>query len=125
MAFLRYLAQLFLSGSFIVGGTDAFRQPGMRVQQAAGFGVPKPELAVRANGAAMAIGGAALALDVAPRAAAVMLTLCLIPTTLAGHAFWKDRSEASRVNDQTQFLKNLAMLGGLLLVASSGGKRDN
>lgn len=123
MAILRYLAQLFLSGVFIVGGADAFRQPGGRVQKAASIGVPEPELAVKANGAAMVVGGAALALDVAPRAAAVLLALSLVPTTLAGHAFWKESSEASRATHRTHFLKNLAMLGGLLFVASTNGKR--
>jgi hypothetical protein len=42
-----------LSGEFIVDGTDTFRQTGSRVQQAADLGVPKPELMVRAYGAAI------------------------------------------------------------------------
>lgn len=121
MAMLRYLAQVFLSGVFFIGGADAFRKPGGRVQKAADFGMPEPELAVKANGAAMVVGGAALALDVAPRAAAALLAVCLIPTTLAGHAFWKESSEAGRAGHRTQFLKNAAMLGGLLFVVSSGG----
>lgn len=125
MAVMRYLAQLFLSGVFIVGGADAFRTPGGRVQKAADFGVPGPELAVKANGAAMVVGGAALALDVAPRAAAALLALCLIPTTLAGHAFWKETSDAGRANHRTHFLKNAAMLGGLLFVAASDRKHDD
>lgn len=124
MALLRYLAQLCLSGVFIMGGADAFRAPGGRAQKAADFGVPEPELAVKANGAAMVIGGAALALDIAPRAAAALLALCLIPTTLAGHAFWKETSQAARANHRTHFLKNAAMLGGLVFVASDAGRGD-
>lgn len=124
MNMLRYFAQLFLSGVFIVGGADAFRKPGGRVQKAADIGVPEPEIAVKANGAAMVIGGAALALDVLPRTAAALLALCLIPTTLAGHAFWKETSDAGRANHRMQFLKNAAMLGGLLFVASSDRKRS-
>lgn len=125
MAILRYLAQLCLSGVFIVGGADAFRKPGGRVQKAADFGMPEPELAVKANGAAMVLGGTALALDIFPHAAAALLAVCLIPTTLAGHAFWKETADAGRANHRTQFLKNAAMLGGLLFLASSGGKRHD
>ncbi|MGO8947600.1 MAG: DoxX family protein [Ktedonobacterales bacterium] len=115
---LRYVSQLFLSSEFIVDGANAFRTPGERVQQAAKLGMPNPELAVKANGVAMVIGGTALALNVAPRVAATLLACCLIPTTLAGHPFWKESSEAGRTRQRTQFLKNLSMLGGLLFVAS-------
>ncbi len=118
MGVLRYLSQLFLSSEFIVDGVNAFRTPGERVQTVANLGVPNPELAVKANGAAMVMGGVALALNVAPRAAATLLAGCLIPTTLAGHPFWKERSQADRTRQRTQFLKNLSMLGGLLVVAS-------
>lgn len=120
MAALRYLAQMLIAGVFIFGGADAFRAPGGRVQKAADLGVPEPELAVRANGVAMVLGGAALALDVAPRAAAALLACCLIPTTVAGHAFWKESSPSGRAAHRTHFLKNAAMLGGLLYVTSSG-----
>ena len=122
MAILRYVSQLFLASTFIVGGASAFRTPGERVQKAANVGVPNPDLAVRANGAALVIGGAALALNVAPRAAATLFACCLIPTTLAGHPFWKETSETGRAGQQTQFLKNLSMLGGLLFVASGHSK---
>ena len=58
----------------------------------------------------MVIGGAAFAPN-------------LIPTTLAGYAFWMEGSEAGRGAHRTHFLKHLAMLGGLLFEASTGGKR--
>jgi hypothetical protein len=36
---------------------------------------------------------------------------------LAGHAFWEEDEEGSRAGQRTHFLKNLSMLGGLLLAA--------
>lgn len=51
---------------FVVLGLDAVREPGGRVKAAEAFGMPRPELAVRANGAAMVAGGAALATGVLP-----------------------------------------------------------
>ena len=40
-----------------------------------------------------------------------------MPTTYAGHAFWNEVDDEDRNRQQIQFLKNLAVLGGLLSVA--------
>ena len=39
----------------------------------------------------------------------------MIPTTAAGHAFWEAEG-AERKAQEIQFLKNAALVGGLLLV---------
>jgi putative oxidoreductase len=50
----------------------------------------------------------------APRLCAVLLAGSLVPTTLAGHAFWTVEDPAARKSQRVQFLKNMAMIGGLL-----------
>ena len=50
------------------------------------------------------------------RPAAVVLAANLVPTTIAGHPFWSGPRE-ERQQHQNQFLKNLGLLGGLLLAA--------
>ncbi len=112
---IRRIGHILLSVIFLKGGSDAFRAPGGRVDTVARAGLPQPELAVRANAAAMVVGGAMLALDVAPRLAAALLTACIVPTTVVGHAFWRAEG-TSRTTHQVQFAKNLGLLGGLLLV---------
>ncbi|UMG94703.1 DoxX family membrane protein [Nocardioides sp. TF02-7] len=99
-------------------GYEAAAEPGGRVAAAADLGLPRAEAAVRFNGAAMALGGAALVTGVLPRAAAWGLVASLVPTTVAGHAFWKDDDPATRKANRIQCLKNLGLAGGLLLVAS-------
>ncbi len=42
----------------------------------------------------------------------------MIPTTVAGHRFWEHEDLASRQQQQVQFMKNLGLLGGLLLAAT-------
>lgn len=121
MSMIRDLAHLCLSGIFIASGTQAFLSPGQRVNKVADAGIPQANLAVELNGAAMVIGGAALALGIAPKAAAAALIGCLVPTTLVGHAFWKEAGDPARKNHQTQFLKNLGLIGGLLLVLLEKG----
>jgi putative oxidoreductase len=79
--------------------------------------VPLPasdELAVRGNAAVQVVGGTLLALGWAPRLSALALADSLIPTTLAGHAYWTIEDPAARKLQRIQFHKNMAMIGGLL-----------
>jgi uncharacterized membrane protein YphA (DoxX/SURF4 family) len=110
----RRAGQALLGATFMKLGFDAVVQPGPRVDKAAALGLPNAELAVRGNGAAMVAGGAALALDKLPRLAALGLIASMIPTTLAGHAFW-NFDGAERKANEIQFLKNAGLVGGLLL----------
>jgi putative oxidoreductase len=119
---LRALGRMALAGMFITGGAAAFREPGHRVKQAAELGIKEPELAVRANGAAMVAAGVALAVGYRPRAAAAVLAGLLVPTTLAGHAFWKLDDPAVRHQQEIQFFKNLSMFGGALMVVAERPK---
>ncbi|HTJ40022.1 MAG TPA: DoxX family protein [Dactylosporangium sp.] len=75
------------------------------------------ETLVRVNGAAQMAGGVLLATGHATRPAALLLAGSLVPTTLAGHAFWDVEDPQQRAAQRIQFLKNLGLLGGLLLAA--------
>ncbi len=111
-------ARLLMAGIFIHGGWNAFKDPANRAKQAEKLGLPKAERIVRANGLAMAAGGTALALGIVPRAAAAGLIASLVPTTLAGHRFWEEQDEQARRIQLTQFLKNMGLIGGLVLLLS-------
>jgi uncharacterized membrane protein YphA (DoxX/SURF4 family) len=110
------LGRLLLAPMFIHGGFQAASEPAHRVQAADRLGLPQPELVVRLNGAAMVVGGVALALGIKPRWAAALLAFCLVPTTYAGHPFWTMEPGRDRTMQEINFLKNTAMLGGLVLV---------
>jgi putative oxidoreductase len=120
-------AARFLTGStYALLGFDALRAPGARVDQAAPVlaairkGVPLPEddeLVVRANAAVMVVAGTLLALGRAPRLSALALAASLVPTTLAGHSYWKLEDPDARKIQRIQFHKNMAMIGGLLFAA--------
>jgi uncharacterized membrane protein YphA (DoxX/SURF4 family) len=72
---------------------------------------------VQVNAAINLIGGLLLATGHATRPAAAALAASLVPTTLAGHPFW-EYDKAERQQQQVHFLKNLGLLGGLLLAAA-------
>jgi putative oxidoreductase len=65
------------------------------------------------------LGGLALLLGWQMRAAAVVLFLYLIPTTLIFHNFWAHQG-AEHQNQMIHFLKNLAIMGGLLEACAFG-----
>lgn len=115
---LEVLGRAALAAPFIPLGYDAATEPGGRVHAASGIGIPNPELAVRFNGAAMVAGGAALALGIMPRAAATGLILSLAPTTFAGHPYWKETDPMKRNGQRIHFLKNVGLIGALVVVAS-------
>ena len=126
LAPLRPAARILTGSTYALLGFDALRAPGARVDQAAALlaavrkRIPLPaddELAVRANAAVQVLGGTVLALGRAPRLSALALAGSLIPTTLAGHAYWTIEDPAARKLQRIQFHKNMALIGGLLFAA--------
>ncbi len=113
---LKALGRICLSGIFIIAGAEAFKAPGGRTKMVDGAGIPEPEMAVKVNGATMVIAGLMLACGITPKAAAGALIGTMIPTTLVGHAFWKETDPKARSMQRVQFLKNLGLVGGLLWV---------
>ena len=68
----------------------------------------------------MELGGALLVLlGVKEKLGAWLLVLFLIPTTIVMHQFWFV-AEVLREQQLTHFLKNLAILGGLLVIILQG-----
>jgi uncharacterized membrane protein YphA (DoxX/SURF4 family) len=123
LAPLRPAARVLTGSTYILLGFDAVRAPGGRVDQAAPLlaairaRVPLPaddELVVRGNAAVQVLAGTMLALGRSPRLSALALAGSLIPTTLAGHAYWTLEDPAARKQQRIQFHKNMAMIGGLL-----------
>ena len=123
LAPLRAAARVLTGSTYALLGFDALREPGARVDQAAAVlagarkVIPLPaddELVVRGNAAVQVLGGTLLALGRAQRLSALALAGSLIPTTLAGHAYWTIEDPAARKLQRIQFHKNLAMIGGLL-----------
>ena len=123
MIVVRAAARALTGSVYISAGYDAARSPGIRVTMAEPMlskirtVVPIPvgdERVVRANGVAQLLAGTALTLGVLPRLSAVVLAASLLPTTLSGHSFWAIEDPDARAMQRVQFLKNSAMLGGLM-----------
>lgn len=130
---LRRIARPMLATVFVYSGVDALRHPQPRAEMAQGLvdttvavlpdevtsSVPTdPVTLVRINGAVQVGGGILLATGKFPRVASAALAGSLIPTTVAGHAFWEETDPATKKLQRTQFMKNVSLLGGLLIAAA-------
>lgn len=125
MSPIRLLARPLLASIFVAGGVDALRKPGDRVELAERAGLQDAAKLVRINAATQLVAGLALATGRLPRLSALALAGSLVPTTYVGHPFWTAPSKPERRQQQVQFLKNLGMLGGLLLAAADTGGRES
>lgn len=65
------------------------------------------------------LGGLCVLLGFKARFASFIIFLYLIPTTLLIHNFWTMQG-MMRADNEIHFLKNLAIMGGLLMVTSYG-----
>ncbi len=112
---------------FVAGGLDSLRRPEPKVPAADPVApriaaklpyLPEDtETLVKINGAVQVGAGLMLATGRLPRISSALLAGSLVPTTLAGHRFWEEHDPAARAVQKTHFLKNLGMLGGLMLAA--------
>ena len=85
----------------------------------ASLGLPAVTLLVWVVIAIEVLGGLALILGYHTRFTAVGLALFTILASIAGHAFWAAPADAAFIA-QLLFFKNVAVTGGLLVLASSG-----
>jgi len=136
MTLLRAASRTMLASYFVTSGYKAFRQPDVLVPAAepvadrlvplvkkyapAQVGTYVPEdtrTLVRVNGAAQVLGGLALATGKGRRLGAAVLAASLVPSTLAKYPFWTRTSAEDKAQDRTHFIKNVSLLGGVLLAA--------
>jgi putative oxidoreductase len=126
MTVVRRVARPMMAAIFVTSGLDTLRHPAKPAQAAAPVikalagrtNLPDdPELMVRANGATMLLAGTMLGLGKLPRLAALALAVTLVPTTYAAHAFWTVEDPAARAQQRSHFLKNVGLLGGVLLAS--------
>lgn len=130
---LRRVARPLLAATFIFGGYNALRHAEGHAQLAKPFldrtigkradmlpdSVPTdPETLVKIDGAVKVVAGTALALGKMPRLSSLALAGSMVPTTLAGHAFWEEKDPEQRQQHLIHFLKNAGLIGGLLVSAA-------
>lgn len=119
---IRYLAplgRLLFAGVFVLSALGHFSAD--RIEYAASHGVPFAAALVPFAGLLAFLGGLSVALGYRTRAGAWLLILYLVPVTFVMHRYWAISDPAAARMEYVQFMKNLSLLGGALLLACFGG----
>lgn len=85
-------------------------------------GLPNPTMLGYVVGAVELIGGVLIIVGFMTRWAALALAVFTLAMIYVGHPFW-NMSGADYMNNRTQALKNLAIVGGFIMLAFAGPGR--
>ena len=120
--FLTFIARLCMAAIFIWAGAGKIIFYDMTAQYMASKGLTMIPVFLFSAAAVEILGGLSLVLGYKTRLGAAVLLLFLIPTTLIFHDFW-NLEGAAGYTEHINFMKNLAIFGGLLYVLAHGAGR--
>jgi putative oxidoreductase len=103
---------------FLMAAPGHFTQA--TIERAGSQGIPLASLAVPLSGLLAVAGGLSVLFGYHARIGAWLLMLFLVPVTLMMHRFWAVSDPATAQIQEIMFMKNVAMLGGALLIAYFG-----
>lgn len=109
-----FLGRLIFGGFFLYNGLHHFQEKKALAQYAAAKNVPMPDIAVTASGAMLMLGGASILLGVKPKIGALAIAGFLAGVSPIIHDFWRTEDSQQRQNEMAHFMKNMAMLGGVM-----------
>lgn len=113
------LGRVLLAAIFIVSSLGHFSNT--TIAWAQQMGVPGAGFLVPIAGIIAAIGGISVLLGLETRSGARLLVIFLVPVTLIMHRFWDVSDPQMAMMQRVQFMKNVLMLGGVLLLLYHGG----
>jgi putative oxidoreductase len=116
------VARILVVVLFVVSGAGKLMNPAAVVNAVSGKGLPYPQILAYLTIAAELGLGLLIALGFYARAAALLLAVFTAATIVVFHNFWSMSGDAFRTN-QIQALKNLSIIGALLMIAAAGPGR--
>jgi len=93
---------------------------GQTIAYAASQGVPLASIAVPLSGVLAIVGGLSILLGYRARIGAWLIVLFLVAVTPMMHKFWTVTDPMMQQMQMIMFMKNVAMLGGALLISQLG-----
>ena len=113
IAFL--IGRVIVSVFFLVNGFNHFAQLNMMTGYAKSKGIPAPALAVGGSGVLLFLGGLSLLLGFHPTIGVALLVIFLLGVSFGMHNFWTVQDQQAKMAEMINFLKNMAILGLLLM----------
>lgn len=114
------VGRILLGLIFLMSGIGKITGFAGQAAYAAKSGVPLPEVAIALSIVAEVGGALMIMLGWKARIGAAILFVWMIPVNFYMHAFWNIADATWKQIHMIMFLKNLAMMGGMLLVMANG-----
>lgn len=111
------LGRVLFGGFFLMSAYSHFKNTAMMAGYAASKGIPQPKMSVIGSGVLLLIAGLSLITGIAPGIGILAGLLFLIPTTYLMHPYWKVQDPMAKGSERVQFMKNMALIGALLMIA--------
>ncbi len=116
MEIMFLIGRVLFGGYFLYSAWNHFIHNGGMAQYAASKGVPAARVMVLITGLLLLLGGAGVLLGVYIKLALGALVVFLALITFWMHAFWMETETQARMGEMVNFLKNLALLGAVLMM---------
>ena len=113
---LFWIGRILLGGFFFMMGINHFINAKSMIPYAQAKGVPAPSLAVYVTGLLLLLGGLSVIVGTYVTIGLWLLVIFLVPTTFIMHRFWQEEDPNARMAEQVNFMKNLALLGAVLML---------
>jgi putative oxidoreductase len=117
------LGRIALGSIFVISGFGKLTHLGGFEASLAMKGVPLPWLAALVGAPVEFFGGLAIVLGIAGRSAALLMFAFTVVATLISHRYWEYSEAAMRQAQLSHFSKNIAIMGGFLVLVSQGTGR--
>jgi putative oxidoreductase len=114
IAFL--IGRIIFSAFWLMTASDHFTKLDDMSQYTKAKGVPFPRLAVAGTGVLLLLGGASVLLGAYPTVGIILLIVFMLGSTFPMHNFWAANDPQVKQADMIHFLKNMAIVGALLML---------
>ncbi len=114
--------RIMIAAIFLVSGFAKLTDPSGTIGYMEAQGIPSAHALAIIAGLAEVLGGAAVLFGLLTRPGAFGLLVFMIPTTLIFHGFWMFEG-AEAMTQMVNFMKNLAIMGGLAVLVAQGAGR--
>lgn len=112
------IGRILFSALFVMSGIGHLVDIEGSTAYATAKGIAPARPGVIAAGAAFVVGGLSVAFGIWGDLGALLLVVTLLPVTFLMHKFWAERDPQARQHELVNFTKNIALIGGAVVLFS-------
>lgn len=112
------IGRILFCALFIASGIGQLVDLEGSTRYATAKGIGPARTGVIASAVALIIGGVSVLFGIWGDLGALLLVITLIPLTFLMHQFWAERDPISKQTELSMFMKNIALIGGCVLLFS-------